>query len=220
MSVAVGPDQIVAAAGEQEIDLIFNLGGEHLGSVFADIGYALLLTSLLAAMIAFHNITARYGFSLGRERVLPAGLLTRRSGADVPDVSLLALARDTARRLACLRPDLEAGDEQILTSLAQFDFLTCLAAVAGRGNEVFSGVFYPSFAWVRGARTQPIAERLLREPELRTMIYPGDDPSLAAALHNIDHVAQREGFRFDGWEGYTEPVVRFIHEHHVPAGDG
>lgn len=83
MSVAVGPDQIVAAAGEQDIDLIFNLAGEHLGSIFADVGYALLLTSLLAAMIAFHNITARYGFSLGRERVLPAvfGRTSRRSGS-------------------------------------------------------------------------------------------------------------------------------------------
>lgn len=83
MSVAVGPDQIVAAAGEQEIDLIFNLAADHLGGVFADIGYALLLTSLLAAMIAFHNITARYGFSLGRERVLPAvfGRTSRRSGS-------------------------------------------------------------------------------------------------------------------------------------------
>jgi len=83
MSVAVGPERIVAAAGEQEIDLIFNLAADHLGAVFADIGYGLLLTSLLAAMIAFHNITARYGFSLGRERVLPAvfGRTSRRSGS-------------------------------------------------------------------------------------------------------------------------------------------
>lgn len=83
MSVAVGPDGIVAAAGEQSTDLIFNLAGEHLGGVFADIGYALFLTSLLAAMIAFHNITARYGFALGRERVLTAafGRTSRRSGA-------------------------------------------------------------------------------------------------------------------------------------------
>lgn len=85
MSVAVGPDQIVAAAGEQQIDLIFNLAGGQLGAVFADLGYALLLTSLLAAMIAFHNITARYGFALGRERVLPAGFgrTSRRSGSPV-----------------------------------------------------------------------------------------------------------------------------------------
>lgn len=83
MSVAVGPGNIAAAAGEQEVDLIFGLAGEHLGSVFADIGYALFLTSLLAAMIAFHNITARYGFALGRERVLPAmfGHTSRRSGS-------------------------------------------------------------------------------------------------------------------------------------------
>lgn len=83
MSVAVGPDAIVAAAREQDIDLIFNLAGQHLGPVFADIGYALLLTSLLAAMIAFHNITARYGFALGRERVLPAmfGRTSHRSGS-------------------------------------------------------------------------------------------------------------------------------------------
>jgi amino acid transporter len=83
MSVATGPDQIVAAAGEQSTDLIFNLAGNHLGGVLADIGYALFLTSLLAAMIAFHNITARYGFALGRERVLPAifGRTARRSGS-------------------------------------------------------------------------------------------------------------------------------------------
>jgi amino acid transporter len=82
MSVAVGPDQVVAATGEQSTDLIFNLAGQHLGSVFADIGYALFLTSLLAAMIAFHNITARYGFALGRERVLPAMFgRTARSGS-------------------------------------------------------------------------------------------------------------------------------------------
>jgi hypothetical protein len=149
-----------------------------------------------------------------------AGLLTQRPGADAPDVSLLALARETTRRLTCLRPDVEAGDEQILTSLAQFDFLTCLAAMATSGNKVFGGVFYPSFAWVRSARTQPIAERLLREPALRSMIYPGDDPSLAVALHEIDQVAQQEGFRFDGWEGYTEPVKRFIDEQNVPAAKG
>ena len=85
MSVAVGPEAIVAAAAQQSTDLIFNLAADHLGGVFADIGYALFLTSLLAAMIAFHNITARYGFALGRERVLPAGFgrTARRSGSPI-----------------------------------------------------------------------------------------------------------------------------------------
>ena len=35
------------------------------------LGNALFLTSLIAAMISFHNIISRYTFSLGRERVLP-----------------------------------------------------------------------------------------------------------------------------------------------------
>ncbi|MDM4718358.1 APC family permease [Micromonospora sp. WMMA1363] len=72
MTVAVGPDRIVEQAGEQSVGLIFSLAGEHLGSTVVAIGEALFLTSVLAAMISFHNTTARYTFALGRERVLPA----------------------------------------------------------------------------------------------------------------------------------------------------
>ncbi|HEX5595970.1 MAG TPA: APC family permease [Micromonosporaceae bacterium] len=83
MTVATGPDQIVAASGEQEVGLIFNLAGAQMGSTIVDIGQALFLTSLLAAMISFHNTTARYAFALGRERVLPAvlGRTSPRTGA-------------------------------------------------------------------------------------------------------------------------------------------
>ncbi|MFE9201749.1 APC family permease [Micromonospora sp. NPDC007230] len=72
MTVATGPDRIVDASREQSTGLIFNLAGAHLGDTAVTIGQALFLTSLLAAMISFHNTTARYAFALGRERVLPA----------------------------------------------------------------------------------------------------------------------------------------------------
>ncbi|SCG76250.1 APC family permease [Micromonospora inositola] len=72
MTVATGPDRIVDASREQSTALIFNLAGAHLGDSAVTIGQALFLTSLLAAMISFHNTTARYAFALGRERVLPA----------------------------------------------------------------------------------------------------------------------------------------------------
>src|SRR5688572_10063243 len=36
----------------------------------------LIITSALAAILAFHNATSRYLFALGRERVLPRGLGT------------------------------------------------------------------------------------------------------------------------------------------------
>ncbi|MGW3897406.1 APC family permease [Micromonospora profundi] len=83
MTVAVGSDRIVAEAGEQSVGLIFNLAAAQLGDTAVTIGQVLFLTSVLAAMISFHNTTARYTFALGRERVLPAvfGRTSPRSGA-------------------------------------------------------------------------------------------------------------------------------------------
>jgi amino acid transporter len=71
MSVATGPDQIVAQSQTHSTELIFQLADTHLGVLIVDVGRALFVTSVLAAMISFHNTTARYVFALGRERVLP-----------------------------------------------------------------------------------------------------------------------------------------------------
>ena len=85
MSVGTGPGQIVAASRTQSTDLLFNLAQLRLGSGIAEAGRALFVTSVLAAMISFHNTTARYMFALGRERVLPAtlGRTSRRTGAPI-----------------------------------------------------------------------------------------------------------------------------------------
>ncbi|MBP2329179.1 amino acid transporter [Kibdelosporangium banguiense] len=81
MSVATGPDKIVNASRTLGPELIFQLTDAHLGTAMVDIGRALFVTSVLAALLSFHNTTARYMFALGRERVLPAILgTTSRSG--------------------------------------------------------------------------------------------------------------------------------------------
>ena len=72
MTVPVGSDKVVAAAREQGPGLLFGLAGQQLGSTVATIGSVLFVTSIVAALIAFHNTTSRYVFALGRERVLPA----------------------------------------------------------------------------------------------------------------------------------------------------
>lgn len=83
MSVATGPDQIVAAARTEGTDLIFNLVSPHLGDTVVTIGRLLFITSLFAALLSFHHTVARYLFALGRERVLPTALArtSRRTGA-------------------------------------------------------------------------------------------------------------------------------------------
>jgi amino acid transporter len=85
MSVATGPDHVVEQSTQNGPELIFNLAGQHLGSWIVTVGHTLLVTSILAAMISFHNTTARYMFALGRERVLPAALgrTSHRTGSPV-----------------------------------------------------------------------------------------------------------------------------------------
>ncbi|MFI2652524.1 APC family permease [Micromonospora fulviviridis] len=83
MSVATGPDQIVAAAQTEGTDLIFNLVAPHLTPSLVTLGRWLFITSLFAALLSFHHTVARYAFALGREQVLPSvlGRTSRRTGA-------------------------------------------------------------------------------------------------------------------------------------------
>ncbi|WP_082157233.1 APC family permease [Kocuria sp. SM24M-10] len=85
LAMGVGPGQIVAASQELGPDLVFVFLGEHGGVLLTDIAQVLFITSLLAALIAFHNAVARYFFSLGRESVLPRrlGAVGRRNHAPV-----------------------------------------------------------------------------------------------------------------------------------------
>lgn len=85
MSVATGPENIVAVSAENQVGTIFGLAAERLPIIFVDIGGILFATSVLAAMISFHNTVARYTFALGRERVFPYLLSAtgRRSGAPI-----------------------------------------------------------------------------------------------------------------------------------------
>ncbi|MFT4230422.1 MAG: APC family permease [Microbacterium sp.] len=63
-------------------DLLFSLIATYLGEPMATVASVLLLVSLFAAMLAFHNSATRYLYSLGRARVLPHVLSrTRPNGA-------------------------------------------------------------------------------------------------------------------------------------------
>jgi len=69
--ISAAGGNVVDRAGKEGPDLFFNVASDRLGSTAVNLGHALFLTSLIAAMISFHNIISRYTFSLGREGVLP-----------------------------------------------------------------------------------------------------------------------------------------------------
>ncbi|WP_262286211.1 APC family permease [Micromonospora sp. MA102] len=72
MAVAVGPDQVVDRSRDPGAGLPFSILEAHVSPVLGGVATIMVVTSVFAAMVSFHNSIARYAFSLGRERVLPA----------------------------------------------------------------------------------------------------------------------------------------------------
>jgi amino acid transporter len=78
LPVHYGTSNVAAVAQAKGPTMLFDLAGPTLATA----ANVLYLTSLFAAMVAFHNTTARYLYALGRDHVLPAGLRrTNRAGA-------------------------------------------------------------------------------------------------------------------------------------------
>jgi amino acid transporter len=81
LAIAAGPERINASAA-QDSALPFTLMSQWgvYGPILADMGAVLLVTSVLAAMLSFHNAVARYVFGLAREHALPATLAATGKG--------------------------------------------------------------------------------------------------------------------------------------------
>lgn len=74
LSIGVGVSQIVPESQKLGPDLMFVFLEKQGSTLMSDIGNVLFITSLFAALMAFHHAAARYFFSLGRSRVLPGFL--------------------------------------------------------------------------------------------------------------------------------------------------
>jgi amino acid transporter len=85
MAAHAGPSHVVAAAAAQGPALMFAMGGTAL----AQTAQLLFMTSLFAALLAFHNAVWRYTFAISRERVLPA-FLSRTGANSIPRAASLA----------------------------------------------------------------------------------------------------------------------------------
>ena len=134
-----------------------------------------------------------------------------------PQIGLIDLAREDSTRLDCLRSDgVRPEDDELLTSLVQFDVLSNLAAIDD-ARSVDGRVFYTNFARFRQSRIQPVVERLLTDDDMRVAIFRGSNADLAIALAAIGELAAGEGMWYDGFRGWTyTPVGQFIAEN-LPA---
>ncbi|WP_037854974.1 APC family permease [Streptomyces sp. NRRL S-340] len=71
---AFGDAQVVRAAGGDPAGLFFSAITTYVGGWAADAMHVLIVTSVLASLLAFHNAINRYGLALAEEGVLPRAL--------------------------------------------------------------------------------------------------------------------------------------------------
>jgi amino acid transporter len=68
---AWGDEQAVKAAGADPSGMLITTIIRYLGTAAGNVAQVLLLSSLFAALLSFHNVLARYGFALGNSGALP-----------------------------------------------------------------------------------------------------------------------------------------------------
>lgn len=129
--------------------------------------------------------------------------------------SLISLAGTRITALPCLRTDVAEEDERILNSLCQFDALAAIVAIDEMGKPESKG-FYVNFARFYSERTQPALVRLITDSDMRSTLFRGSDRALAIAIAALDEQARNEGFRFAGWWGLDDPILREFLEANLP----
>ncbi|CAM5483358.1 APC family permease [Leifsonia shinshuensis] len=72
--IAVGESHVQAAAGKDTAGLVFQQAGRYLGPWAELTMYILILSSVYASQLAFHNAINRYTFALARDGALPHAL--------------------------------------------------------------------------------------------------------------------------------------------------
>lgn len=83
-------------------NFLLDTAGLYLGPVLRDIMQVLLITSLFACVLSFHNVIARYQFTLANKGVLPRALGHRHAHHDAPSMSSVVQSITAAIVLAVL----------------------------------------------------------------------------------------------------------------------
>jgi amino acid transporter len=151
--------------------VIFGTLADHAGAIVADIANVLFITSVLAALLSFHNGVSRYLFALGRERVLPRflGATGARTAAPVAGSlaqSLLAVAVVLAFAITGRHPI--------------FDLFTWLSGVSAVGVVLLMTL--TSAAVVGYFKSRGMARRRHRSFDRETVWQRAIAPGIATVL--------------------------------------
>jgi hypothetical protein len=136
---------------------------------------------------------------------------------------LISAARELVVNHPAMRPDIGddeispaedlAPDDELLNSLCRFDIAYCFVVAA---EGVGKGEYYPSSAAFSEERAQPIALKIVDDPEVRRRLFPNsNDAGIAAALADVYKKTIQESANNYGGRWWAAPprVIAFIDEH-------
>ncbi len=90
VAVGEGASNVMGSTAEFGPDLLFVFFSAHTPAWFVDLANVLFITSLFAALLAFHNVIARYFYSMGRGGALPKFLARTSRTTHAPVAGSLA----------------------------------------------------------------------------------------------------------------------------------
>lgn len=97
---AWGEDEVVARAGADPGTMVAETASTFVGGMASDVIGVLLVSSLMAAALSFHNVSSRYLFSLGNTRVLPRSCGRSHVAHGSPYVASLLVSATSAVAIA------------------------------------------------------------------------------------------------------------------------
>ncbi len=120
----LGDSSVVAEAAADPGNMVATTAQRYLGTAAADVIQVLLVTSLFAAVLSFHNVLSRYFFSLGNTGVVPAACGRSHARHASPHVASLVT---TAIGVVLMAVSAIAGLDPVL------EVFTWLAGIASVG---------------------------------------------------------------------------------------
>ncbi|MGO4298254.1 APC family permease [Glutamicibacter sp. MCAF14] len=127
VAVGEGASNVIGASVELGPDLIFAFFGAHAPLWFVDLANILFITSLFAALLAFHNVIARYFYAMGRGGALPKFLSTTSRTTHAPVAG--SLAQSTLGLLVILIfAVISHGKDPMYVVFTMFTWMTNFAA--------------------------------------------------------------------------------------------
>lgn len=157
--MAIGRSGLAEALAKDPSTLVFEINRTYLGAAMTDVMQLLIVTSFFAGVLALHNASARYLFSLGRQGLLPRGLAvtnpqTGSPGAAVIVQSVILIGALAAFAASSFDPYTEIvvwTNIPVVTGILFLQILTSLAVIRyfarePRGESPWKRIVMPTVA--------------------------------------------------------------------------